>query len=209
MPTLYLIRHGETEWNRIGRLQGQADVPLSDRGRRQAEALRPRLAALGIAGLYASDLSRARETAEVILPDLPPQFDTRLREIDVGDLAGTSRGDWGQVDPDWLESWRRDRQNTAFPGGESSAAMQQRTLACLAEIISRHPGEKIAVVTHGGPMKAVVCAALGLSILERDHFRIDNTGITAIHWEGEEHTLLFLNDIAHLAYLEAPRRVDL
>ncbi len=58
-------------------------------------------------------------------------------------------------------------------------------------------------------MKAVVCAALGLSILERDHFRIDNTGITAIHWEGEEHTLLFLNDIAHLAYLEAPRRVDL
>lgn len=209
MPTIYLIRHGETEWNRTGQVQGQSDVPLNDLGRRQASALRPRLEKLGIAHLYASDLSRTRETAALALPHLVPRLDPRLREIDVGLLAGRTQGNFTGIDPAWRAAWQRDRIRTPFPGGESTLDLQRRALAALAEIVDRHRGETVAVVSHGGPIKAIICAALSLPLPERSHFRLDNTGLTGVYWEGEERTVLFLNDIAHLAGLAAPQRMDL
>ena len=209
MPTLYLIRHGETDWNRTGQLQGQCDIPLNDLGQQQALALRPRLSPLGITRVYTSDLQRCRQTLALALPGHEPHLDPRLREIDVGRVAGMTRSEAEFVLPEWSAAWRRDRLRTPFPGGESSADLHQRSAAAISEIVARHSGETLAIVTHGGTMKAIVCAALSLPPAERGHFRVDNTGLTGIFWEGEERTVLFLNDIAHLASVGAPRRLDL
>ena len=152
MTTLLLVRHGETDWNADGRLQGQTDRPLSDFGRRQAGHLADELAADGkLEAIYSSDLSRARETAEIVgaRVGLPVTLDADLREKDWGTWEG-------------LTPVERDRVEFV---GESTDAHQERTLRALRRIADRHPGEgRVLVVTHGGSMRRVQTAALGLAL---------------------------------------------
>src|SRR5262252_2076150 len=127
MTTLLLVRHGETDWNAEGRLQGHTDRPLSDFGRRQARALADELAGDSIVAVYASDLSRARETAEIVAAQLGLEvaLDPRLREKD-----------WGT----WEGLTPEERERVALVG-ESTQAHRDRTLESLLEIAARHPGE--------------------------------------------------------------------
>jgi probable phosphoglycerate mutase len=126
MATLLLIRHGETDWNAEHRWQGHADVPLNARGRDQAKALAEELAPEGVDAIYASDLSRARDTAEIVGERLgvPVVLDPDLREIDVG-------------------SW----------DGEPHERHGERILRAVRTIAERHPGERVAVVSHGGSLR--------------------------------------------------------
>jgi probable phosphoglycerate mutase len=152
VTTLLLVRHGETDWNADGRLQGQTDRPLSDFGRRQAGHLADELAADGkLEAIYSSDLSRARETAEIVgaRVGLPVTLDADLREKD-----------WGT----WEGLTPVERDHVEFVG-ESTEAHQERTLRALRRIADRHPGEgRVLVVTHGGSMRRVQTAALGLAL---------------------------------------------
>jgi probable phosphoglycerate mutase len=142
MTTLLLVRHGETDWNAEHRWQGHADVPLNERGREQARALAEQLAGESIDAIYASDLSRARETADIVGARLhvPVVVDADLREIDVGAVEGLT----------WEES-------QAFEGwqGEPHEAHAGRVIAAVDRIAERHPGERVLVVTHGGSMRRV------------------------------------------------------
>ena len=149
MTTLLLVRHGETDWNADGRLQGQTDRPLSDYGRRQAQQLADQLAGEEFEALYASDLSRARETAEIVGArlGLPVELDADLREKDWGTWEG-------------LTSVERDRIEFV---GESTEAHQERMLRALRRISERHPG-RVLVVTHGGSMRRVQTATLGWAL---------------------------------------------
>lgn len=151
MTTLLLVRHGETDWNADGRLQGQTDRPLSDYGRRQARQLADELADEDFDAIYASDLSRARETAEIVGDrlGLPVSLDPDLREKDWGTWEG-------------LTPVERDRVEFV---GESTEAHQERMLQALRRISEHHPdGGRVLVVTHGGSMRRVQTAALGWAL---------------------------------------------
>jgi broad specificity phosphatase PhoE len=151
VTTLLLVRHGETDWNADGRLQGQTDRPLSDYGRRQARQLADELAGEELEAIYASDLSRARETAEIVGKrlGLPVQLDPGLREKDWGSWEG-------------LTAVERDRVEFA---GESTEAHQERILRALRRIAETHPGDgRVLVVTHGGSMRRVQTATLGWAL---------------------------------------------
>jgi probable phosphoglycerate mutase len=151
VTTLLLVRHGETDWNADGRLQGQTDRPLSEYGRRQARQLADELADEDFEAIYASDLSRARETAEIVGErlGLPVALDPDLREKDWGTWEG-------------LTPVERDRVEFV---GESTEAHQERMLRALRRISERHPdGGRVLVVTHGGSMRRVQTAALGWAL---------------------------------------------
>ena len=149
MTLLLLVRHGETDWNAEGRLQGHTDTPLNDHGRRQARALAGRLADDGIDAVYSSDLSRARETAEIVGERLGLHvvLDTALRERDWGTWEG-------------LTGAERERVELS---GEAMEAHRERTLRALRAIAARHPGGRILVVTHGGSIRRVQAAATGVA----------------------------------------------
>ena len=164
MTTLLLVRHGETDWNADGRLQGQTDRPLSDFGRRQARELAEELAGEELDAVYASDLSRARETAEIVGErlGLPVALDPDLREKDWGTWEG-------------LSSVERDRVDFV---GESTEEHAERMLRALRRIADRHPGGRVLVVTHGGSMRRVQTAALGMAMPV-----VENCGSWLCAWE--------------------------
>lgn len=142
MTTLLLVRHGETDWNAERRWQGHADVPLNERGREQAEALAETLAADRIDAIYTSDLSRARETADILGARLgvPVVVEPDLREIDVGPLEGLTADEARAVD-----GWQ----------GEPIEAHSDRVIRALARISEAHPAGRVLAVTHGGSMRRV------------------------------------------------------
>ncbi|HEV8179511.1 MAG TPA: histidine phosphatase family protein [Gaiellaceae bacterium] len=151
MTTLLLVRHGETDWNADGRLQGHTDRPLSEFGRRQARQLAGDLEDEEFEALYASDLARARETAEIVGErlGLPVVLDRDLREKDWGTWEG-------------LTAVERDRVEFV---GESTEAHRERILRALWRISERHPGGgRVLVVTHGGSMRRVQTETLGMAM---------------------------------------------
>jgi broad specificity phosphatase PhoE len=150
VTTLLLVRHGETDWNADGRLQGQTDRVLSDFGRRQAQELAGELAGEEIDAIYASDLARARQTAEIVAErvGLPVLLDADLREKDWGTWEG-------------LSAVERDRIEFV---GETTEEHGQRMLRALRRIAERHPGGRVLVVTHGGSIRRIQSAALGMAL---------------------------------------------
>jgi 2,3-bisphosphoglycerate-dependent phosphoglycerate mutase len=148
VTTIYLARHGETDWNAQERWQGQADTSLNERGRAQARELAARLADIPFAAVYSSDLSRARETAEIVVDgrELSVRTDPRLREIDVGSWQGLTNA---EVD---------GRERT---GGETLEAFRERVLAALATIAAAHGAADVLVVAHGGCVRTVQRHLLG------------------------------------------------
>jgi probable phosphoglycerate mutase len=168
MATILLVRHGETDWNRERRWQGHADRPLNETGRGQARELAAQLEQDPPEAIYSSDLSRARETAEIVGRRLgvPVALDERLREVDVGEWSGLTMSEIEARYPDGAR--RRLEGGTGWAAGESYEAMGQRVLAALREIAGRHDG-RVLVVTHGGAMRAVWTASGGEPV-ERPHF---------------------------------------
>lgn len=150
MTTLLLVRHGETDWNAEGKLQGHTDRPLNDFGRRQANTLADRLAGEDIAAIYSSDLARAKETAEIVgaRVGVPVVVDPDLREKNWGTWEGLT-GD--------------ERLKVEF-AGESTEEHRDRTLRAIGRIVDRHPRERVVVVTHGGSVRRVQAAVSGFAL---------------------------------------------
>ena len=150
MTELLLVRHGETDWNAEGKLQGHTDRPLNDYGRRQAKALANRLADERIDALYASDLSRARETAEILGEQLG------LAVVVDPDLREKNWGNWEGLTSD-------ERLHIEYEG-ETSEAHRERTLSAVQRIVERHPEGRIVVVTHGGSLRRLQAAVSGFAL---------------------------------------------
>ncbi len=151
MTRLYLIRHGETDWNIEGRWQGQADVPLNGRGRAQAARTAQALADVGLTRIYSSDLARASETAEALarVTGLPIQFEPRLREIHQGEWQGLLVT---EIEARYSEAFhlrKQDPLKVAPPGGETVQQVRERVVSAIEAILQRHPHERVAVVSHG------------------------------------------------------------
>ena len=149
VTTLLLVRHGETDWNAEGRLQGHTDRPLNDRGRQQAKELAERLAPDSADAVYASDLLRAKETAEIV--------GQRLGLLVVLD-ADLREKDWGT----W-EGLTGDERAHVELVGESVQEHRERVLGAVNRIVGRHPGQRIVVVTHGGSLRRIQAALNGVA----------------------------------------------
>jgi broad specificity phosphatase PhoE len=146
-----LVRHGQSEWNALGKWQGQADPPLSALGEEQARDAAGRLAGLGFSVVVASDLRRARRTGEILAEalGLELQVDADLREIDVGDWTGLTRAEIEARSPGALVDWSEGRSEST-PGGELRSHLTERARAAVSRWAGgTAPGERLLVVTHG------------------------------------------------------------
>ena len=197
---LILIRHGETEWNRERRIQGHTDIGLSAAGLDQARQLATRLASEPIRALYTSDLARARETASLLADALalPPRMTPLLREVGFGAWEGLTVSELEARWPDEYAAWRQDSVTYRPPEGERIEELQQRSMAAVAEILTAHPGERVAVFGHGGSVKAILCALMGFSLSIWRRLRVDNTSISRLVFGPLGPTLTLFNDTSHL-----------
>ncbi len=181
MTLLLVARHGETDWNRHGRWQGHADPPLNETGRAQARELAGALRDEGIAAVYASDLRRARETAEIVAAEigLTVDVDERLREVHIGSWSGLTIEEVEERFPESMRRWRAADPHHTFDGGETYAAMGERVVAAVRDIVGRHEGEQVLIVGHGGPIRSLLAHSAGISYEEQRHRRahVDNCGI--------------------------------
>jgi broad specificity phosphatase PhoE len=164
VTTLLLARHGETDWNLARRWQGHADRPLTERGRAQAAALAERLANIALDDVYASDLRRARETAAVVAAQhgLEVIELCELREVDVGSWEGLTRDEAEARFPEGYRRWLAG--GTGWHDGETYEGMSARVLAAVGRIARANEGGRVLIVSHGGPIRAIHAAALGLEV---------------------------------------------
>jgi len=207
MTELILIRHGQTELNRGPFFQGQIDVPLNALGLAQAERLGERLAGEPIDAMACSDLMRTRQTAAPAASRLAlaPHHEAALREQRFGLFEGRSFDEVAEHWPDAFTAWQRHDPEFALPGGgESVLRFHGRVLAALRELGLRHPGRRIAVITHGGVLDMVWRTARGLPLSGPRSCAIPNAGLNRIALDGDALRIIDWADDAHVADLTPP-----
>jgi len=201
LTRLFLIRHARSVWNAHGRIQGQSDPPLDDQGREQARRLAERLREEKepIVALYTSPLQRAQETADVIgcALDLPPLPDDRLKERDHGDVVGLTWKEVAERYPDVARRWAEAQEELALPGEEDNQAFRARVVAVFDDVIARHTGGPVAVVTHGGTLGAYLNHLIGLPS-RFSPFRFGNASLTVVEMNRARPHIVLLNDTCHL-----------
>ncbi len=204
VTTFILIRHGQSEWNRAGRFQGQGDSPLTRLGRAQAQRVAQRLRKEPVVALYSSDLSRAMQTAEIIgqTLGLTPIAEPRLREIDVGLWTGLTREEIISRFPEEWDAWIAG-VDVARGGGETFVELQQRTVAALHDMAAAHAGQTIVAVTHGGSIRALLAYAQQLCFREvQGRFSTGNAAINVIQQAGKRLRVVCIGDATHLEGVE-------
>jgi probable phosphoglycerate mutase len=200
--TVILVRHGQSTWNAAGRWQGQGDPPLSDKGREQAGIVARRLLREPVAAIYASDLLRAAETAEIIgqTLGLRPQPEPRLRELNVGAWSGLTIQEIAERFPEQFAAWQ-NHEHIRAGGGEMFQEMQQRAAEALEEIAGTHQGQTVCLVTHGGIVFALRGHALGKGLgpeLFQGLPPNRNTAVTTLLRQDGEWRIGLLMDAGHL-----------
>ena len=209
MTELILLRHGETEWNRELRFQGQVDVPLNATGHAQAQRLAQRLAGEPIDHLVSSDLSRARQTADPFARQVQASrgigldVDAALREQAFGRIDGMRVEDIKRDHADVWAGWTQFQSDYVVPGGESTRQFHTRVMAALWQMVASHPGRTLAVVTHGGVLDMVFRTARGLGLEGPRQSAIPNAGISRVRMQDGVVELLQWADTAHLEGMPA------
>jgi 2,3-bisphosphoglycerate-dependent phosphoglycerate mutase len=197
--TLVLVRHAESTGNAGGIIQGWSDTPLTEGGHAQALAVAARLAEQPIAAVYTSPLARARDTARPIAEraglGLVERVD--LRERNYGQAQGLT---WQQAAERWPlgEAEHHRDWAAAVPGVESLAALRQRAVATVSELLDLHEGEVAVCVSHGGTLVQVVAHLFGLPVDTWPRVRISNTSVTVVAGPAREPVIAVLNDVCHL-----------
>jgi broad specificity phosphatase PhoE len=208
MLELYLIRHGKSTWNETGRIQGQTDVPLSEEGIRQAEALAKRLKHWSCDTVYSSDLKRAMQTAEIALPNHEIISDERLREIHLGDFQGRTWHDMTDIERDIFSVQYAGPYHHKVPGGESNDDLRDRAVSWLAAL----PTEgRVIAYSHGGFISSALYTIVGRPEVKHWNepggwgFYLRNTSITKLLLAPDFKTIESVGDVAHLENLKAEK----
>ncbi len=199
---LYLIRHGETDWNIEQRCQGFSDIPLNEKGRQQAEAIARNLSGTEIGAIYSSTLSRAHGTALIIAKyhDAPVQTTHALRELNQGDFEGLALKELFGNHADFLAEWLRNPADLRVPGGESLREVQARAWAKCEEIINKHSDGNIVIVGHNLCNLTILCKIMKMDLSDFRRIHLDVASINIIEFGGRwpHPVVIRLNDTSHL-----------
>ena len=195
MAKLYLIRHGETDYNNSLRFQGQTDIPLNQKGIEQAERAADFLRNIPLQAIYTSTLIRAKTTAEIIAraKGMELQETDALREMSFGIWENMNTKD---IQKKYAKEWKdffANPANTKIPQGESMSDAQKRVYPVVQEILDRYPEGDVAFVAHGGIIRVLICTMLGLDLNRAWHLHVGNASITCFYYWGRSYTLDYAN----------------
>lgn len=197
------VRHGATEWTGRSVLCGQTDVPLSELGQAQAKALGELMRGRRFDALWSSPLRRARDTASAMGTAIGHAVvtDSRLQEMNLGQLEGATFGDLPRGPGTFRDRWQRQPGSVRFPRGESVADVGKRTWQVLEELYDRHPSGHVLVVSHMFAISAMLCKVFSIRVGKFRTFAVDVASVTTVQVDPQGFRLLTLNDTGHLASL--------
>ncbi len=204
-PTImYAVRHGETEWNRAGKMQGWHDSPLTDLGLAQARAVAEGMAGRHVELIYSSDLKRAVDTANIIADRLKVKvnIDSRLRERNMGEMEGLTHEMYGEIAPDRLKKYLTFDPAWPIPDGESLIQRSERCVSAANDICANHPGQTILIVAHGGVLSSFFHHAVGMDLSNPRCFSLFNACISRFTVDNNRWVLDTWGDIAHMKDIE-------
>lgn len=201
---MIIVRHGESEWNRIHRYQGQLDAPLSELGTQQAQTLAKRLSEEKLDAIYTSPLKRCADTTKIIATKhegVPLYESPALMEIHHGEWEGKYADEVNATYADGLNEWRLHPMRSQMPGGESFSNILKRCLEFKEEVIAKHVDQTILVSTHDVVIKILVADVLGMNMDNINRIWLTNGSISTIVYGGEIPYLATLSDASHLGEL--------
>ncbi|ANR71540.1 phosphoglycerate mutase [Selenomonas sp. oral taxon 126] len=201
MTEIIIIRHGETEWNKTGRFQGHSDVPLSAEGRAQAAMLGKNLSVDHVDMIYASDLTRAMETAAPLAQrfGLEVISDPQLRELNFGAWEGRNFNDVNAENPNAMKNFYTDPEQADIPESEPFPEFQRRIAGRVREIVAQERGKRIVIVSHGASIRILLADLLSMPIRSIWHLSQLNTAVNKIRFEDDGFAVVTLmNDTSHL-----------
>lgn len=200
MGRLYLIRHGESEWNILSKVQGQSNTQLTDKGREQAKKAAQGLLHEKIDLIFSSDLNRAFDTAKVIGELLGLEVNTfeELREMRFGVWEGLTTQEIMNKYTNEHTIWMTEPHKLNLPEAEKLIDLQERLLGIVNILIKDNKDKNILIVSHGSSIKALILGILGIDISFYNRFTISNTGISIIEYRDYSPVLRVLNDTSHL-----------
>ena len=201
MVTVILVRHGETEWNKLGQIQGGgSNTPLNEKGKQQAEGLALKLKQERIRAIYSSRLQRALDTAQAIARhhQLEVESELSLNEIDAGEMEGASIINIGSHLAQLLIEGEQGESIFKLHGGESLAEVQQRAWSTIQRLVDKHRDEVIVVVSHYFVILTIISAVLNLPLSQIGRLRLGVGSISTIVFDEQATRLVLLNDKCHL-----------
>jgi broad specificity phosphatase PhoE len=193
MVTVFLLRHGETAWNKLGRVMGRTQVPLGADGIQQIEKIAPLVATLELDGIYTSPLRRAVQTARLVAvgTNLPIRKSEGLNEIAYGEWAGRYFED--MIDDELYRRFINSPAKTLLPGGETISDVQRRGLQVIKEATQKKPGGRFLFVSHGDVIRAILCHYMKLPLDEYRRLRVDNGSLSALQTNGRWAEIKYVN----------------
>lgn len=196
---IYLVRHGETDWNRERRYHGSVDLEMNERGLDQIRALGERFAGKHFDAVYSSPLGRARATAEAVVGDrdIPIAVEPGLVELGFGSWEGLSHEDLVKQEAGAYFDWLADPVEQSPPGGESIGEMARRAGAAIRSMVEAHPDGSVLAATHAGPIRVILCDALGLDLRNFLRIVLDPGGVSIVTYWGEQGAVRLVNDTSH------------
>lgn len=200
MARLFLVRHGETLWNKEKRAQGVQDIALTKEGKIQGMCLAEKLKNENIDFIYSSDLSRAYKTAKILGGQInkPVHIISDIREMNFGKWEGLTMADIKLKYQNVYNIWRNTPHIAQIPGAETLIQVQERVMRGVYNIINKHPNKNIVLVSHGVAIKAIIFGLLDLDLSNYTKIRQDNTAINIIDIKQDHNVLVQLNDTCHL-----------
>lgn len=205
MSRIYIVRHGETEWNKMQRAQGCSnDIPLSEEGRVQAMAVAKRLKDEKIDLFFSSDLKRAYETALIIAKEHNGQVQKckEFREINLGDWEGLNFNVIQEKYNDIFNVWKKTPHLALIPNAERVSDIIIRAVGKLDKILLNNKDKNILIVSHGITIKVMLASLLGMELSNMHKIRQDNTALNILEYDGENYDILLINDTCHLKEIE-------
>ena len=208
MASIYLVRHGQTAWNKEEIFRGRSDIPLNETGLKEAELAGEYLKKKEIHAVYSSPLSRALQTAQKVgqFHNLEIRPLNGIIDMSFGGWEGKSLKEVQEKDEERYHLWREEPHRVKLPGGESLEEVRIRSMAALEEVIQKHPGKTLALVSHRVINKVLTCGILGI---DNSHFwqiGQDTTAINLIQFKNGKYVLSLLNETCHLKPLKEQRQ---
>ncbi len=199
---IILIRHGETEWNRLHRFQGRSDIPLNSKGKKQAAALALALEQETIAAIYSSPLQRAVDTASQISkyhPSTPLIKEPGLIEMNLGDFEGMEAQKWAAQHLEFRKAWEKNPADLAMPGGESLKEVQQRAIDTQERVSKPYESDStLLICSHNFVIVSLLCFASNIPLDQFREMRQDNAALNVVYKDGTDYQVAIINERQHL-----------